>query len=150
MFYLATGIVVQEGGNADAREAGILINEKLFLDEEDAIGHANSIINELLVEVDGAYVNDYASKKVKKDGEIYSDVFVSYPDNEVVKVCVWNLGDLASPKEDMNEQEKTCCLCGKKFKGWGNNPFPLDEDPNATCCDKCNAEIVVPARILGV
>ena len=49
----------------------------------------------------------------------------------------------------MNEVKK-CCICGCKFTGWGNNPWPLDEDPNATCCDNCNAEKVIPARIIGM
>jgi len=40
---------------------------------------------------------------------------------------------------------KTCVLCGKAFNGFGNNPWPLAE--SGECCDKCNLERVVPARI---
>jgi len=43
---------------------------------------------------------------------------------------------------------KKCCICGKEFIEWGNNPYPVVEDVNATCCDDCNAEYVIPARIL--
>lgn len=41
---------------------------------------------------------------------------------------------------------KKCCICGKEFEGWGNNPWPIKQD--GECCDTCNAEKVVPARIL--
>ena len=39
---------------------------------------------------------------------------------------------------------KTCCLCGGEFDGYGNNPAPLKE--SGECCDRCNAEKVLPAR----
>ena len=43
----------------------------------------------------------------------------------------------------------TCCICGKKFFGHGNNPWPIidDESEDVRCCDECNLNIVVPARI---
>ena len=47
----------------------------------------------------------------------------------------------------MNNQEKVCCICGKKFTGWGNNPYPVVKDENARCCDECNGEKVLPARL---
>lgn len=43
-----------------------------------------------------------------------------------------------------------CCLCGKKYEHWGNNPAPLmkdtDKKPNR-CCDECNATKVITARL---
>ena len=39
----------------------------------------------------------------------------------------------------------TCCICGKKFKGYGNNPFPVVN--NGRCCDKCNSNVVIPAKM---
>lgn len=44
-----------------------------------------------------------------------------------------------------SEEIKTCCICGEKIEGWGNNPWPIKED--GECCDKCNYEKVIPARI---
>lgn len=44
-----------------------------------------------------------------------------------------------------------CCLCGKVIKpnafGWagGNNPWPLKD--SGQCCDDCNREKVIPARL---
>lgn len=47
----------------------------------------------------------------------------------------------------MSNQEYVCCICGKKFTGWGNNPWPVVDDENARCCDECNGTDVVPARL---
>jgi DNA-directed RNA polymerase subunit RPC12/RpoP len=46
-----------------------------------------------------------------------------------------------------------CCLCGKSFDGFGNNPAPLsaiyetDDETTDQCCNECNARHVIPARI---
>lgn len=45
----------------------------------------------------------------------------------------------------MNENK--CCFCGQDCGKYGNNPAPVNNDPAAVCCDKCNLEIVIPARI---
>ena len=39
----------------------------------------------------------------------------------------------------------TCCICGKKFYGYGNNPKPVKS--KGECCDNCNYEVVIPARL---
>jgi hypothetical protein len=39
-----------------------------------------------------------------------------------------------------------CSLCGKEFTGFGNNPEPLAHY-RKRCCDECNADKVIPARI---
>lgn len=41
---------------------------------------------------------------------------------------------------------KICCLCGEEYKGYGNNPEPLASFTRK-CCDKCNQELVIPARM---
>ena len=41
--------------------------------------------------------------------------------------------------------KKTCCLCGEEFEGYGNNPAPVKE--SGECCDRCNAEKVITARL---
>jgi len=49
----------------------------------------------------------------------------------------------------MEKETGKCCLCGKKYTHYGNNPYPLIEDtdkkPNR-CCDKCNEKVIL-ARI---
>ena len=44
-------------------------------------------------------------------------------------------------------RKKECCICGKEFTGYGNNPWPIMKD--GQCCDECNFEIVLPARLQG-
>lgn len=44
----------------------------------------------------------------------------------------------------------TCCICGQGCMGHGNNPWPVNDDETAECCDCCNEDIVVPARILQI
>ena len=41
-----------------------------------------------------------------------------------------------------------CCLCGEEFEGYGNDPAPLKD--SGECCDRCNAEKVIPARLEAV
>ena len=38
-----------------------------------------------------------------------------------------------------------CCICKCEYEGTGNNPAPLNTI--GRCCDKCNAEWVMPARL---
>ena len=37
-----------------------------------------------------------------------------------------------------------CSICGKEYKGYGNNAQPIN---NGRCCDQCNTVIVIPRRI---
>jgi|GEM_PF-913033 len=41
-----------------------------------------------------------------------------------------------------------CCFCGKEITGWGNNPWPVITEKDAECCDECNINYVIPARLL--
>lgn len=50
------------------------------------------------------------------------------------------------------KKKRYCCLCGKKMKPgeWGNNPEPIKPYSSGTCCDECNMEKVVPARLAAI
>ena len=37
-----------------------------------------------------------------------------------------------------------CVICGKTKEEWGNNASPV---ANGVCCDTCNCEKVIPARL---
>ena len=54
-----------------------------------------------------------------------------------------------SIKEMMRDKHNTqeCYICGKEFAGYGNNPWPVMND--GRCCDACNFESVLPARLAG-
>lgn len=42
-----------------------------------------------------------------------------------------------------------CVICGEPQdkSEFGNNPWPIDSEATSRCCDDCNAEYVIPARI---
>lgn len=40
-----------------------------------------------------------------------------------------------------------CCFCGQTFNDYGNNPSPIAINPEERCCNECNSEIVIPARM---
>lgn len=47
------------------------------------------------------------------------------------------------------EKEGTCSLCGGQYIRWGNNPDPLLPFEKR-CCDECNNNKVIPARLARV
>ena len=104
--------------------------------------------------------------EIHKDGKVERWYYGTWPDrnsaNEValelgnnwpVYHCVCpeeeaeEFGIQNMPKKRIREEVKTqtCCLCGKEFKGYGNNPWPVKEE--GVCCDDCNLEVVIPARL---
>lgn len=54
-------------------------------------------------------------------------------------------------KDNIYEEEKVpefdCCICGTHCIGYGNNPWPVNKNENDRCCNDCNIEVVIPARI---
>lgn len=44
-------------------------------------------------------------------------------------------------------QEIICCLCDKKFTGYGHNPLPL-YNSEGRACSTCNMLKVIPARLI--
>lgn len=43
-----------------------------------------------------------------------------------------------------------CCICGKPYGMFGNNPEPLcdDKDYTSRCCNDCDRKYVLTARII--
>ncbi len=40
-----------------------------------------------------------------------------------------------------------CCICQKKFVGFGHNPDPVNTRIGARCCNDCNYTYVIPERM---
>lgn len=40
-----------------------------------------------------------------------------------------------------------CAICGKMYKGYGNNAFPIDL---GRCCNECNDKFVIPLRVMMI
>jgi len=36
--------------------------------------------------------------------------------------------------------KKKCCICGRTFIGYENNPWPIEND--GVCCDTCNEKVI--------
>ena len=51
-------------------------------------------------------------------------------------------------KDDGKKRYFTCCICGKLCEGYGNNPWPVCKE--GECCDECNYDKVIPARIANI
>ena len=43
-----------------------------------------------------------------------------------------------------------CIICGTPVGNYGNNPYPLCDinDTEHKCCDLCNIQFVIPARLI--
>lgn len=53
-----------------------------------------------------------------------------------------------SVKQLMKDSKKNeCVICGREFAGYGNNPWPVAK--SGKCCDDCNYDVVLPARLAG-
>ena len=49
--------------------------------------------------------------------------------------------------KDCQLQELKCPLCGKKFRGYGNNTRPFDI--KGRVCDECNINVIIPMRVMA-
>ena len=49
----------------------------------------------------------------------------------------------------MSKKTRRCCICGNPLpKGdLGNNPEPIKPYSSGTCCNECNMNKVIPARL---
>ena len=49
----------------------------------------------------------------------------------------------------MSKKVRRCVICGKTLpKGeYGNNPEPVKPFSSGVCCNECNRDKVIPARI---
>jgi hypothetical protein len=41
----------------------------------------------------------------------------------------------------MKKEKHICCICGKEFKGYGNNPYPIKSE--GICCNECNRAVIL-------
>lgn len=90
---------------------------------------------------------------IQKSEEIV-EVFVMFNSNGVLNQYITMKKNnqktvgLKSRNQDINlnsvefeEEVKICPLCGKPYKSWGNNPYPMERD---MVCDECNMNVIIP------
>ena len=87
---------------------------------------------------EGLETNKVDYKKLLKE-----DIQKSSPESR--KTMIETLDNLGIKlDEDVETEKKVCVICGKEYEGYGNNAQPVKD---GKCCDKCNQEVVIPARI---
>ena len=68
-----------------------------------------------------------------------------------VDISPWSIEkaiDKFCRENKINLDEKTCVICNKLFTEFGANPSPVKE--SGVCCNKCDNEVVIPARMEGL
>lgn len=90
---------------------------------------------------EGLETNKVDYKKLLKE-----DIQKSSPESRKTMIeTLNNLGIKLDEDELLKEEnKKVCVICGKEYDGYGNNAQPVKD---GNCCDKCNQEVVIPARI---
>ena len=82
---------------------------------------------------------DY-KKLLKEDLEKAND-----SDKKVMEETLNNLGiELTESSANKSDNTDKCVICGEPIEGYGNNAEPVKK---GKCCDKCNQEVVIPARL---
>ena len=47
-------------------------------------------------------------------------------------------------EDDVHNEEHKCCICGKTFYGYGNDPYPVKEE--GECCESSHWDVVLKER----
>lgn len=109
--------------------------EEIIPAEEDDINPLEEKLeNKIDEDVKNRILEKIKNKNIKTPKEDFEDENVGEPAEK----------DEEPVKEELEDEHK-CCICGEPIEGHGNNPFPVKTEGD--CCDKCNAEVVIPARI---
>lgn len=109
--------------------------EEIIPAEEDDINPLEEKLeNKIDEDVKNRILEKIKNKNIKTLKEDFEDKNVDEPVEK----------DEKPVKEELEDEHK-CCICGEPIEGHGNNPFPVKTEGD--CCDKCNAEVVIPARI---
>lgn len=110
--------------------------EEIIPAEEDDINPLEEKLeNKIDEDVKNRILEKIKNKNIKTLKEDFEDENVGKPVEK----------DEEPPVAEELEDEHKCCICGEPIEGHGNNPFPVKTEGD--CCDKCNAEVVIPARI---
>ena len=75
---------------------------------------------------------------------------INNPDVEGDLFGEWEFCDESVDVQEYEEGDNSweCVLCNEEFiGGYGNNPDPVVKEWNARCCNPCNTNIVIPARL---
>lgn len=57
---------------------------------------------------------------------------------------------MAPAESEESMKNRKCCICGDKISGFGRNPWPVVKKEGAECCDFCDSNVVLRARIMEI
>lgn len=91
---------------------------------------------------------EYIGKDVIYKGAKHKVVDVDYNGALLIDLPTEHTDTTAISRFDKDlELIPVCCICGKQIEGWSNNAEPVKQ---GRCCDDCNWEYVIPARMLAL
>ena len=97
------------------------------------------------------YLDDIDCDDFSDDAlELAKDDVINNPDVEGDLFGEWEMADgqVEIQDYDWGDNSWKCCLCDAEFiGGYGNNPDPVVVKHDARCCNACNTNIVIPARL---
>lgn len=118
-------------GKSDYAEMDMLEN---ILEDVFGVTFADDYYDEALKQNDIKKADRLRAEYAKLDKEWDKADDQGQPTAEITKEM-----DRVSKQLDEDTQMKKCALCGKEFKGYGNNGQPLVD---GTVCDDCNVEVI--------
>ena len=134
------------------------IYSKIFITKRDLIDIAKKYSGEFLHPYSSSNTKSIFTNNTSSNNNPYQlyrsegyeraldNVIDLYKENNIetgVEMMKKLKSDLSSLNESLDEDKK-CVICGKPITGYGNNAQPVKD---GNCCDKCNQEVVIPARI---
>lgn len=129
---LLTGFLADKGINASVEKFESFFNIYISGYAEDD-GPKKVPVSKLL--------NYFKSLGVSEDAAIQKTKF---------GYTIQMLNDVESEKlveSAQDDEGTTCCICEKQFFGYGNDPWPVSKKPEDRCCNDCNSNYVIPARL---
>ena len=139
------GIATKEDGTPITED----LDSNLINELEDKLKDFESRgFEDLQIQVDGNYIWFLAELSYRTQAKLADelDVIVQKYDKDAYfdaeDAGRWFAVVNATTLTEANENK--CCICGGPIGQYGNNAQPVKD---GVCCDKCNYEVVLPARL---
>ena len=81
---------------------------------------------------------------VEGDADKWIEDFEALPDDSDAKKLFFTHAVKANEELTESEDSEICCICKQPIEGYGNSAEPVC---SGTCCDRCNMDVVLPARV---
>ena len=145
-YYINVKLLDRKGEDVVTLEKAMQLNDNMFYFNypQDIKAEANNpntpsgrskLAKKALKDIDKRY----------KRSNIYKIHFMKYNEEDRPVVAVEPNFIVLRLNEYITGKEFNCCICGRPSLGYGNNPDPVRTE--GRCCDSCNDQYVIPARM---